>query len=140
MTNPYRLSGFLVAVLVCAALSGCAGTLVAGRRAARSAGRLGFLAGIRVVQGLAGGGVAALLFWVLMAIAISGFTLRNPIELSLLIEPDVFMGSFLVTLSAFLCAFVGGLLLGPVFGTLVNRAVRKNAGDDPGGKEDLVVR
>jgi hypothetical protein len=84
-------------------LSGCAGTLVAGRRAARSAGRLGFLAGIRVVQGLAGGGVAALLFWVLMAIAISGFTLRNPIELSLLIEPDVFMGSFLVALSAF-CA------------------------------------
>ena len=83
---------------------------------------------------------AALLFWVLMAIAISGFTLRNPIELSVLIEPDVFMGSFLIALSAFLCAFVGGLLLGPVSGTFVNRTVRKNARDDPGGKEDLVVR
>ena len=44
------------------------------------------------------------------------------------------MGSFSVVLSAF--------LLGPVFGMLVNRIVRadKDAGGDPGGKEDLVVR
>ena len=44
------------------------------------------------------------------------------------------MGSFSVVLSAF--------LLGPVFGMLVNRVVHasKDAGGDPGGKEDLVVR
>jgi hypothetical protein len=49
-------------------------------------------------------------------------------------EPAVFLGSFFVALSVFLYAFVGGLLLGPVFGTLVNRTVRA------GGEEDLVVR
>jgi hypothetical protein len=81
-----------------------------------------------------GGGVAALLFWGLMAVTISGFTLHSPVELSVLMSPRVFMGSFFVALSAFLYAFVGGLLLGPVFGTLVNRAVRS------GGKENLVVR
>jgi NhaP-type Na+/H+ or K+/H+ antiporter len=94
-----------------------------------------------------GGGVAALLVWGIMAVSISGFTLRNPVELSVLIEPDVFLGSFFVALSVFLYACVGGVVLGPVFGTLVNRAVRagivagdKDAGDDAAGKKDLVVR
>lgn len=144
MTDPYRLTGFLVAGLVCAALSGCVGTLAAGRRASKGAGRSGFLAGVGTgaFQGLVGGGVAALLLWALMAVTISGFTLRNPVELSVLMSPRVFTGSFFVALSAFVYTFLGGLLLGPVFGTLVNRAVRagKETGDDTGGKEDLVVR
>jgi hypothetical protein len=149
MTNPYRLSSLLVASLVCAELSGCVGTLAAGRRAARSGGRSGLLAGIGTgaSQGLVGGVVAALLVWGIMAVSISGFTLRNPVELSVLMEPDVFLGSFFVALSVFLYAFVGGVVLGPVFGTLVNRAVRaasvaggKDAGDDVAGKKDLVVR
>jgi hypothetical protein len=144
MTNPYRLTGFLVAGLVCAVLSGCIGTLAAGRRSAKSAGRSGFLAGIGTgaCQGFVGGSVAALLIWVLMAVTISGFTLRNPVELSVLMSPRVFMGSFFVALSAFVYTFLGGLLLGPLFGTLVNRAVRagKDAGGDAGEKEDLVVR
>jgi len=142
MTDPYRLSGLLVASLVCAALSGCVGTLAAGRRAtllaARSggAGRSSLLAGVGTgaSQGLVGGGVAALIFWGIMAVSISGFTLHNPVELSVLMEPDVFLGSFFVALSVFLYVLVGGLLLGPVFGTLVNRTVRAR------GKEDLVVR
>src|SRR5918998_4664869 len=77
MTNPYRLSGLLVASLVCAALSGCVGTFAAGRRAARSGGRSGLLAGVGTgaSQGLVGGGVAALLLWGVMAVSISGFTL-----------------------------------------------------------------
>jgi hypothetical protein len=156
MTEPYRLTGFLVAALVCAVLSGGVGTLMAGRWAAKgayrpqndTARRSGLLAGIvtGAVQGIVGGGVAALLFWGLMAVSISGITLQNPIELSVLMEPTVFLGSFFVALSVFLYALVGGLLLSPVFGTLVNRAVRtgsvagKDAGDDAGGKEDLVVR
>jgi hypothetical protein len=94
--------------------------------------------GTGAVQGLVGGGFAALLFWVLMALAASGFTLQNPVELSVLTSPRVFLGSFFVALSAFLYALAGGLLLGPVFGTLVNHAVR--AGKDAGEKEDLVVR
>src|SRR5215217_3878346 len=147
MTNPYRLSSLLVASLVCAELSGCVGTLAAGRRAARSGGRSGLLVGIGASQGLVGGGVAALLVWGIMAVSISGFTLRNAVELSVLMEPDVFLGSFFVALSVFLYVFVGGVVLGPVFGTLVNRAVRagsvaggKDAGDDAAGKKDLVVR
>ncbi len=149
MTDPYRLSGLLVASLVCAALSGCVGTLAAGRRAVRSAGRSGLLAGFGtgVSQGLVGGGVAALIFWGILAVSISGFTLQNPVELSVLMEPAVFLGSFFVALSIFLYTCVGGLLLGPVFGTLVNRTVRtasvaggKDTEDNAGGKEDLVVR
>ena len=142
MTDPYRLSGLLVASLVCAVLSGCVGTLEAGRRAAllaarsRGTGRSSLLAGVGTgaSQGLVGGGIAALIFWGIMAVSISGFTLQNPVELSVLMEPDVFLGSFFVALSVFLYVLVGGLLLGPVFGTLVNRTVRT------GGKEDLVVR
>ena len=140
MTDPYQLTGLLVAALVCAALSGAVGTLAAGLRAVRKGGRSGFLAGIGtgVFQGLVSGGAAALLFWALMALTISGFTLRNPVEISVLMSPRVFLGSFFVALSAFLYAFAGGLLLGPVFGKLINRAVRARGG--AGGKEDLVVR
>src|SRR5215210_5667531 len=108
MTSPYRLTGFLAGI------------------------------GTGAFQGFVGGVVAALLLWVLMALTISGFTLRNPVELSVLMSPRVFMGSFFVALSAFVYTFLGGLLLGPLFGTLVNRAVR--AGKDAGEKEDLVVR
>jgi hypothetical protein len=140
MTDPYQLTGLLVAALVCAALSGAVGTLAAGLRVARKGGRPGFLAGIGtgLFQGLVGGGAAALLFWALMALTISGFTLRNPVEISVLMSPRVFLGSFFVALSAFLYAFAGGLLLGPVFGRLINRAVRARSGAE--GKENLVVR
>jgi hypothetical protein len=144
MTDPYRLTGFLFVALLCAALSGAAGTLVAGRWASGRTVRSGFWAGFGTgaVQGLTGGGVAGLLFWALMAVSISGFTLRNPVELSVFMEPDIFMGSFFVSLSAFLYTFAGGLLLAPAFGTLINRAVRasKDAKGETGGKEDFVVR
>ena len=85
MTDRYQLTGLLVAGLACAALSGCVGTLVAGRRAVKKegGGRSGLLAGvgIGVLQGLVGGVVAALLIWALMAVSLTGFTLRNPVEL-----------------------------------------------------------
>ena len=142
MTDPYQLTGFLVAGLACAALSGSLGTLVAGRRAVKKGGeRSSLLVGVLtgVLQGLAGGIVAALLIWALMAITLSGFTLRNPVELSVLMSPRVFLGSFFVALSTFAYALVGGVLLGPIFGTLINRTVR--AGNNvPGEKEDLIVR
>ncbi len=143
MTDPYRLTGFLVVALVCAVVSGCVGTLAAGRWAARRAGRSGFVAGVGtgIAQGLVGGGIAALLFWGLMALTISGFTLRNPVDVSVLMSPRVFIGSFFVALSAFVYALVGGLLLGPVFGTLVNCAVRSGEeGKSTDEREDLVVR
>ncbi len=143
MMDPYRLTGFLVVALVCAVVSGCVGTLAAGRWAARRSGRSGFVAGVGtgIAQGLVGGGIAALLLWGLMALTISGFTLRNPVDVSVLMSPRVFIGSFFVALSAFVYALVGGLLLGPVFGTLVNRTVRPGKeGKSTDEREDLVVR
>jgi len=128
MTRPYRLTGFLVAALLCAALSGCVGTLVAGRRAAlrgEGSGRLVAGLGTGFLQGLVGGAFAALLIWALMALTLSGFSLQNPVELSTLMRPRVFLGSFFVALSVFLYAVAAGLLLGPAFGRLVDRAVRE---------------
>src|SRR3712207_1898673 len=129
MTRPYRLTGFLVAALLCASLSGCVGTLVAGRRAAVGEGGGGLLAGLGTgfLQGLVGGTFAALLIWALMALTLSGFTLENPVELSALMRPRVFLGSFFVALWVFLYAMAGGTLLGPAFGRLVDRAVREGS-------------
>ena len=126
MTRPYRLSGFLVASILCAALSGCVGTLAAGGRALRKSNG-GVLAGLStgLWQGLVGGAFAATLIWALMALTLSGFTLEDPVELSTLMSPRIFLGSFFVALSVFLYSLAGGLLLGPAFGTLVNRAVRE---------------
>ena len=130
MARPYRLSGFLIAGLVCAVLSGGAGTLIAGRWATRRAGRgdgarSWILAGLGtgLFQGLFGGAFAAFMIWALMSVTLSGFTLWRPVELSELMSPRVFLGSFFVSLSVFLYALAGGVLLGPAFGTLVNRAV-----------------
>ena len=127
MTRPYRLTGFLVAALGCAALSGCVGTLAAGGRALRKGRNDGVRAGLStgLLQGLVGGAFAAALIWALMALTLSGFTLDDPVELSTLMSPRIFLGSFFVALSVFLYALAGGLLLGPAFGTLVNRTVRK---------------
>ena len=127
MTRPYRLSGFLVASILCAALSGCVGTLAAGGRALRKGRNDGVLAGLStgLWQGLVGGAFAAALIWALMALTLSGFTLEDPVELSTLMSPRIFLGSFFVALSVFVYVVVaGGLLLGPAFGTLVNRTVR----------------
>ena len=128
MVRPYRLTGFLVAALLCAALSGCVGTLVAGRRAAlRGEGSGGLVAGLGTgfLQGLVGGAFAALLIWALMAFTLSGFSLQNPVELSTLMHPRVFLGSVFVAVSVFLYAVAAGLLLGPAFGRLVESAVRE---------------
>lgn len=141
MADPFKPNGFLVAAVLCALLSGVVGTLAAGRRASRRAaskarklGRSKMVAGFGtgLFQGLVGGGVAALIFWGIMAFVISGFALGGTVDLSSLMRPQVFLGSFFVSLSVFLYALVGGLLLGPVFGTLVNRVAV--AGSDTKGE------
>jgi hypothetical protein len=135
MTRPYRLSGFLVAALACAAVSGCLGTLAAGKRAAvrRAGGSMLAAFGTGLFQGLVGGAFASALVWALMALTLSGFTLENPVDLALFTSPRVFLGSFFVTLSVFVYAVAGGLLLGPLFGTLVNRAASAKAPAEKGG-------
>jgi hypothetical protein len=47
------------------------------------------------------------------------------VELSTLMRPRVFLGSFFVALSVFLYAVAAGLLFGPTVGRLVDRAVRE---------------
>lgn len=133
MTRPFEVSGFLIAAVVCAAVSGAIGTLVAGRRAAVHSGtrsgnkRSAVVAslGTGLFQGLVGGAVAAFLIFALMAVTLSGFTLSNPSGVSVLMSPRIFLGGFFVALSVFVYVLAGGLLLGPAFGTLVNRLVRK---------------
>ena len=131
MARPYSFSGFLVAALVCAGLSGCVGTLAAGHRAARRKEGGGVLAGFGTgfFQGLVGGAFAAFLIWALMALTLAGFSLQNPVELATLMSPRIFLGSFFVALSVFVYVVAGGLLLGPAFGTLVNRAVAPERGE-----------
>lgn len=131
MTDPYKLTGFLVVALLCAAVSGAAGTFVAGMRTLRRAGRksTGDAAALRGVavgaaQGLVAVVLAALLFWVVTAVTISGFTTQDPVDLTVLISPRIFLGSFFVAPSAF-DTLVGGLLLGPLFGPLVERVASK---------------
>jgi hypothetical protein len=81
--------------------------------------------GTRPLQGLVGGAFAALLFWAPMVVALSEFSLGNPVDPSVLISLRVFVGSFFVAPSVFLYAVVGGALLGPAFERLVDRAVRE---------------
>ena len=81
--------------------------------------------GTRLLQGLVGGAFAARLFWALMVVALSEFSLGKPVDPSVLISLRVFLGSFFVALSVFLYAVVGGTLLGPAFGRLVDRVVRE---------------
>src|SRR5215212_3473366 len=104
-----HLTGFLVAALLCAALSGSVGTLVAGRRAVRRGedGRGGTVLaelGTGLLQGLVGGTFAALLFWALLVLALSELSLGNPVDPSVLMSSRVFAGSFFVALSVFLYA------------------------------------
>lgn len=134
MTDPYELSGLLIAGVLCAIASGAVGALAAGRRVARGKeSSRTILAGLGTgfYQGLGGGGVAALSFWAIMAVTLSGFALDNPIELSTLMRPQVFLGSFFVALSVFLYVVAAGALVGPAFGTLVNRAARSGAKGGP---------
>ncbi|HZY66870.1 MAG: hypothetical protein M3N10_10595 [Actinomycetota bacterium] len=135
MTDPYELSGLLIAGVLCAAVSGAVGTLAAGRRAARGGvqNNRTVVAGLGTgfFQGLIGGGIAALSFWAIMGVTLSGFALDNPIELSTLMRPQVFLGSFFVALSVFIYVVAAGVLLGPAFGTLVNRAARSGAKGGP---------
>jgi hypothetical protein len=85
--------------------------------------------GTGLAQGFFGGLVAAALFWAVMTVIITGFSFVRPVPPSALTEPSVLLGSFFVALSAFGYAVVGGLLLGPLFGTLVNRISRKGGAD-----------
>src|SRR5688500_20338253 len=78
MTRPYRLSGFLVATLVCAGLSGCVGTLAAGRRAARRKESGWVLAGLGTgfFKGLVSVALSARLIWALLSFNLAGLPLQ----------------------------------------------------------------
>ena len=72
------------------------------------------------------GALAAVMFWSVMAATIPGFTLQDPVELSFLLSPGIFLGSFFAALPALVAyTLVGGPSLSPLFGPLVERAVSK---------------
>jgi hypothetical protein len=123
-----RPSGLAVVSVLFAVVSGAVGTLLAGRRAAsRGDGKQPAIVaalGTGLFQGLFGGVVVAALFWVLMTIIITGFSVGRPVPISTFTEPGVLLGSFFVALSAFAYAVAGGVLLGPLSGALVNRISR----------------
>lgn len=121
MANPPRPDGFLLA---------------AERRSAmraKKSGRNPVLAGLGTgfSQALVGGGVATLLFWGTVAPTISGYAPGGAGDLSSLMRPQVFLGSFFVSLSVFLYALVGGVLPGPIFGTLVNHLAKADTKEGP---------
>lgn len=135
MAQPASSGGFLVAALICAAVSGGVAALVAGRRvaarreravatggSARGPALLGSV-GAGALLGLVGGAVAAVLFWALMTVTLSGLSLDNPVDLSTLMRPQVFLGSFFVALSVFLYVVVAGIVVSPASGALVRWAV-----------------
>jgi hypothetical protein len=135
MAQPGSTGGFLVAALLCAAVSGCVAALVAGRRVAarrnppgasegyaRGSALLGSV-GAGALLGLVGGVVAAVLFWALMTVTLSGLSLDNPVDVSTLMRPQVFLGSFFVALSVFLYVVAAGILVSPASGALVRWAV-----------------
>jgi hypothetical protein len=80
------------------------------------------------MQGLFAGAMAAFLVWVLMSATITGLAAGRLVPPSAFTEPRVLLGSFFVALSAFVYALVGGLLLGPLFGRLVERTTAKEGG------------
>lgn len=123
-----ELTTFSGAAVLCAVASGAMGTLATGKRATRGGKRGPVAATLRtgVFQGMFGALWGALCIWVLMSLALSGFSVGN---LSALMRPQVFLGSFFVALSVFVYALAGGVLLSPIFGILVNRLVRKKKGE-----------
>jgi len=118
-----EITAFHGAAVLWAAVSGALGTFAAGRRTASGGKRRPAVAvlGTGLFQGLFGGLLGALGIWVLTSLALLGFSLG---DLSALMRPTVFLGSFFVALSVFAYALAGGILLSPVFGTLINRLVR----------------
>lgn len=121
----FSVSPFLISAFVCVALSGAAGALVAGRRAA-DLGR-GML-GVGVLQGLVTALLAAPSVWVALTATMAGFSTASPLEiLNLFTDPEIFLQSALAALAVFVYFGAVGLVAAPLTGTVIVRVVR--AGD-----------
>lgn len=137
--DPFAVSPFLVAAHLCAASSGSAGALVAGRLAARGrlngkAGRwraasAGFRAG--TVQALVAAPLAALSIWAALAINISGFSVENTGEilkaLRVFTEPGIWVESLVVAVAVLVYALAVGVILAPISGALVRWLVSEGS-------------
>lgn len=129
--DPFTLSPFLISALLCAALSGAAGTVFAGRMATRlpldEGGLRTSLLTLRVgaSQGFVTGLLAALSIWLAMTINMSGFSVARPAQLFNLVEnPALFQQSFIVAYAVFVYSVIAGLLLAPVAGMLISKLSR----------------
>ncbi|QIN77222.1 hypothetical protein GBA65_00380 [Rubrobacter marinus] len=123
------LSPFLAAALICSALSGAAGALVAGRGAGRrrEPGR-GWAAasGTGSLHGLVAAALAAPSIWLALTATMTGFSPAAPARISALFtSPDIFLQSALAAGVVFAYAALAGLLLSPLVGAVILRMVRE---------------
>lgn len=143
--GPLNPSPFLVSAFVCAALSGAAGTLVAGWKSARTrrsvepaerpdgpgepggtARRVLSRAGIGLLQTVVAGGLAALSIWLALTVTMTGFSTATPTEFfNLFSRPELFLQSAIVGQVVLLYALVAGAVLAPVTGTFIVWLVRR---------------
>lgn len=129
--DPFTLSPFLVSAFLRAALSGAAGTVLAGRLAVRLPSGEGWLRKIMfalpvgALQGLVTGILATLSIWLAMAVNMSGFSVASPARILRLVESSaLFQQSFIVAFAVFVYSLIVAILLSPVSGTLVSWTVR----------------
>lgn len=130
--DPFTLSPFLVSAFACSALSGAAGAFLAGKWASGS-GVLSRGERPGVLLTLSAGALQGMVFcvlvsvsvWVFLAINISGFSTATPgAVFNLLRNPGIFEMSGIAARAIFAYSLVSGLLLSPVTGSLLLRAIR----------------
>lgn len=135
--GPLSLSPFLVSALLCAALSGAAGTLVAGWRASRTRrfqkedGWLRWLLsglGTGLLQAAVVGVLAALSIWLAMTVTMTGFSVATPAAIyGLVSQPDIFLQSAIVARAVFIYTLLVGVALAPFTGVAINRVAGSKA-------------
>ncbi|MBA2691273.1 MAG: hypothetical protein H0U65_02095 [Rubrobacter sp.] len=128
--DPFTLSPFLVSAFVCSALAGVVGALVAAAWASRRmvrGGGSGMLASVfaGVVHGLGFSVAASVSIWICLAVNISGFSTATPGNIfNLFGNPGIFEMRGIAARAIFVYTLAVGMVLSPVSGALVLRAVR----------------
>lgn len=136
--DPFTLSPFLVSAFVCSILAGVAGALLAGRWISGRSGKVrpGMLAALfaGVLHGVVFGVLAAISIWLCLAVNISGFSTATPGSIFNLVEnPGIFEMSGIAARAIFVYALVAGMVLSPISGSVILRAVRVDGGGSVAG-------
>lgn len=135
--GPLNPSPFLVSALLCAALSGAAGSFGAALWADRARHirkkdgwsrwlLSGFMTGL--LQAVVVGVLATLSIWLAMTITMTGFSVATPKAIYLLVsQPSIFLQSAIVARTVFVYALLVGVALAPFSGLAINWALGRKA-------------